>query len=164
MRAAGSPAASRRSDQALREFFKKLKTRTPKSLDETFHAAHQEVFENTDCLTCANCCKTTSPIFYQRDIDRAARALRLKPGVFIEKYLRIDEDQDHVLRVAPCPFLGHDNFCSIYEHRPQACREYPHTNRKRMHQILDLTYRNTLICPAVQKIADMVRATYEPKG
>lgn len=145
------------SDQQTRAFFKRLKSRVPDRLDDLFHQAHDEVFENTDCLTCANCCKTTSPIFYQRDIERAAKALRLKPGFFIEKYLRIDEVQDYVLKNSPCPFLGADNRCSIYNSRPQACREYPHTNRKRMYQILDLTYRNTLICPAVNRITALLQ-------
>ena len=138
-------------------FFKKLAAKPPKNLDALFHDAHEDVFEKIDCLLCANCCKTTSPIFYQRDIERAAKAIKLKPGAFIEKYLRIDEDKDYVLKKAPCPFLDQNNYCSIYNERPAACREYPHTNRKKMHQILDLTFRNTLVCPGVLKITDELK-------
>ncbi|MDP3567445.1 YkgJ family cysteine cluster protein [Sediminibacterium sp.] len=138
-------------------FYKRLTNRPPKNLDNLFHEAHQTVFEKIDCLACANCCKTTSPIFYQRDIERASKALRLKPGAFIEKYLRIDEDQDFVLQQAPCVFLNSDNYCSIYNDRPNACREYPHTNRKKMQQILDLTYKNTLVCPAVLQITEELK-------
>ena len=140
-----------------RKFFDKLKLKKPSRLDEYFHKAHEEVFEETDCLSCANCCKTTSPIFYEKDIERAAKALSLKPGSFIEKYLRVDEDKDYVLKSSPCSFLGGDNYCSIYEARPNACREYPHTNRKKMIQILDLTYKNTLVCPAVLKMTEEVK-------
>ncbi len=130
------------------QFFNKLKLRKPKELDDVFHEAHEEAFAKIDCLTCANCCKTTSPIFYQKDIERASKALKLKPGTFIEKYLRLDEDNDYVLQVAPCPFLN------LYNDRPNACREYPHTNRKKIQQILDLTYKNTLVCPAVLRITE----------
>ena len=140
-----------------RKLFDKLKLRKPNNLDELFHAAHDEVFAQTDCLTCANCCKTTSPIFYEKDIERAAKAVGIKPGAFIEKYLKIDEDKDYVLQSSPCFFLGSDNYCSIYESRPNACREYPHTNRKKMVQIMDLTYKNTLVCPAVLKITERVK-------
>jgi uncharacterized protein len=140
-----------------RQYFNKLKLRKPKDLDAVFHEAHEETFTEMDCLTCANCCKTTSPIFYPRDIDRAAKATRMKPGDFIEKYLRVDEDKDYVLQKAPCPFLGSDNYCSIYEDRPNACREYPHTDRKKMIQVMDLTYKNTLVCPAVLKIVEEVK-------
>lgn len=122
-----------------------------------FSDAHDEVFEHTDCLTCANCCKTTSPIFYERDIERAASAVKMKPGAFIEKYLRVDEDNDHVLKSSPCAFLMADNRCSIYDARPVACREYPHTNRKKMTQILDLTFNNTLVCPAVLKVTEILK-------
>lgn len=136
------------------QFFNKLKLRKPKDLDEVFHEAHEEAFAKIDCLTCANCCKTTSPIFYQKDIERASKALKLKPGTFIEKYLRLDEDNDYVLQVAPCPFLNPDNYCGIYNDRPNACREYPHTDRKKIQQILDLTFKNTLVCPAVLRITE----------
>jgi Fe-S-cluster containining protein len=147
--------------QALKKenriFFDKLKRLTYKNLDTYFQEVHEEVFEKTDCLSCANCCKTTSPIFYNRDIERLAKHFKIKPGDFIERYLKIDEDKDYVLRQAPCPFLGADNYCSVYEDRPNACREYPHTDRKRISQLLDLTYKNTFVCPAVLEITEKLK-------
>lgn len=140
-----------------KKFLSRLKKRDGRWVDDQFHQAHEEVFAETDCLSCANCCKTTSPIFYQNDIERAATALRMKPGQFSEKYLRVDDDNDFVLTSAPCPFLGESNACSIYADRPRACREYPHTNRKKMTQILDLTHRNTLVCPAVLRIVEKIK-------
>lgn len=131
------------------EKFKRKKTAL---LDNIFHELHEKVFEEIDCLKCANCCKTTSPIFYMKDIERAAKALKMKASAFIDKYLKVDEDNDYVLKSAPCFFLDHENYCTIYNDRPTACREYPHTNRKRMVQILDITLKNTLVCPAVAKI------------
>lgn len=128
-----------------------------KKLDQMFHEQHDHLFEKVDCLECANCCKTTSPIFRDVDINRIAQHLRIKPSMFTEKYLHIDEDGDWVLNQSPCFFLGEDNKCSIYEHRPKACREYPHTDRKNMVQILDLTYRNTLVCPAVAKMVQNIQ-------
>lgn len=149
---------AQRLKTANQAFFKKLKLRPPKNLDDLFHTAHAEVFEHTDCLTCANCCKTTSPIFYQKDIERAAAAVKLKPGDFLQKYLEMDEDGDFVFKSAPCPFLNDDNRCGIYESRPAACREYPHTDRKNMRQIMDLTFRNTLVCPAVLRITELIKS------
>jgi hypothetical protein len=151
----------RKKAEALKKenqtFYKKLHQRPPKNLDDLIHTEHQVVFEEMDCLRCANCCKTTSPIFYQRDIERAAKAIRMKPGDFIDKYLIIDEDKDYVLKQSPCAFLDHDNYCSIYADRPTACREYPHTNRKKMQQILSLTFKNTLVCPAVLEITEELK-------
>lgn len=146
-----------RSSVANKKFLNALKKQQPRKVDNAFHALHDEVFSEIDCLDCANCCKTTSPIFYQTDIERAAKELRIRPGDFIEKYLRVDEDEDFVLISSPCPFLGADNYCGIYESRPKACREYPHTNRKKMVQIMDLTHKNTLVCPAVLEMVERLK-------
>jgi uncharacterized protein len=151
---------SQRQKDENKSFYAQLKRRKPKNLDDSFHELHEEVFAETDCLQCANCCKTTSPLFTDRDIERVAKALRMKPADFITEYLKIDEDGDYVLRSAPCPFLDADNYCAVYKDRPTACREYPHTNRKRMAQILDITFNNTLICPAVLAITEKLKKVY----
>lgn len=149
---------ARENRKQIRKFFSALGRRASRgsearALDESFHTLHEAEFSERDCLTCANCCRTTSPIFRDRDIDRLARHLRLRPAELIDRHLKLDEDGDYVLRVAPCPFLDlADNKCSVYEHRPRACREYPHTDRKNMAGILSLTERNTRVCPAVASI------------
>ncbi len=140
-----------------RKFLSSLKQKDPRKVDDAFHKLHDEVFEKINCLDCANCCKTTSPIFYQNDIERLSKRLRMKPGDFIGKYLKVDEDKDYVLTSSPCPFLGPDNYCSVYDDRPKACREYPHTNRKKMVQIMDLTFKNTLVCPAVFEMVERLK-------
>jgi Fe-S-cluster containining protein len=142
-----------------KKFLTGLKGKDPRKVDDAFHQVHEEVFAEMDCLTCANCCKTTSPIFYQTDIERVSRSLRMKPGDFITTYLRVDEDKDYVLKSSPCPFLENDNRCKVYDSRPRACREYPHTNRKKMVQILDLTVKNTLVCPAVFEMVERLKKT-----
>ena len=118
---------------------------------------HEEVFACTDCLECANCCSTTGPLFTDKDIGRIARKLRIKPSEFTEKYLRIDEDKDYVLQQVPCAFLGEDNRCSIYDVRPKACREFPHTDRIKQYQILNLTQKNVAVCPAVYEIVEKLK-------
>ena len=148
---------SRNKEQENKKFLASLKRKDSRKVDDMFHRNHEQVFEEMDCLTCANCCKTTSPIFYQTDIERVAKSLRMKPGDFIEKYLRIDEDNDYVLKSSPCPFLDAENYCSVYEDRPKACREYPHTDRKKMVQITELTLKNTLVCPAVFEIVERLK-------
>ncbi|MFD2201123.1 YkgJ family cysteine cluster protein [Shivajiella indica] len=130
----------------------KLKKTKGKILDEIFSISHDTAFSKINCLECANCCKTTSPIFLKTDIDRLAKVFRMKSADFMDQYLHRDEEGDFVLNSAPCPFLNEDNTCLVYEARPKACREYPHTNRKNMHGILNLTLKNSLICPAVYEI------------
>ncbi|WP_455168577.1 YkgJ family cysteine cluster protein [Aegicerativicinus sediminis] len=138
-------------------FFSKLKKRPPKNLDLLMQEMHEEEFQRTDCLQCANCCITTGPLFTDKDIERLAKKFRMKPSDFIETYLRVDEDNDYVLKSVPCPFLGFDNYCSVYEDRPKACREYPHTDRKKIYQIGNITIKNTAICPAAFNIVEEMK-------
>lgn len=141
--------AQRKSSKKL---VQKLKNISEKDLDKQFLRLHNEAFEEIDCLSCANCCKTTSPIFRDIDIKRLSKVLKCSSSQFVEKYLILDDENDYVLESSPCPFLLENNKCSVYEDRPLACREYPHTNRKKMHQILSLTRKNTEVCPAVSRI------------
>lgn len=138
-------------------FFTKLKKKPPKQLDYIMEELHEAEFKQTDCLKCANCCKTTGPLFTDKDVDRIAKHFRLKPSQFIEQYLRVDEDNDYVLQSVPCSFLGADNYCSIYDVRPKACREFPHTDRKKFQQISYLTLKNVAICPAAFNIVEEMK-------
>ena len=144
-----------------KKFFAKLKKRPPKNLDYTMQELHEKEFKRTDCLTCANCCKTTGPLFTNADVERIAKHFRMKPQKFIEQYLRIDEENDFVLQQVPCTFLGADNYCSIYEVRPKACREFPHTDRKKFQQISHLTLKNVAICPAAFSIVEEMKKVFQ---
>lgn len=146
-----------RVHQENKQFFKKLRRKPPRDLDRVMQELHTEEFEQTDCLQCAQCCKTTGPLFTRADIERIAKKLRMKPGVFIETYLQMDEEQDYVLQDLPCVFLGPDNYCSIYDFRPKACREFPHTDRRNFHQIGELTLKNVAICPAAFNIVEKMK-------
>jgi len=141
-----------------RKYFAKLKKKSPKRLDILMHELHEDEFTKTDCLTCANCCKTTSPIFTDKDISRISKYLRVKEQQFIATYLQRDEDDFMVLQQAPCTFLDEtDNTCFIYDVRPKACSEYPHTNRKKFIQLTNLTLKNTEVCPAVFNIVEELK-------
>jgi len=141
-----------------KKYFAKLKKKQRKRLDLLMNEIHDEEFERTDCLTCANCCKTTSPIFTEKDISRISKHLKMKDEKFIDLYLQRDTDDFMVLKTAPCTFLDQDNSCSIYDVRPKACSEYPHTNRKKFIKITDLTLQNTEVCPAVFNIVETLKS------
>ena len=151
------PKLAKDKHKENKTFFTRLKKKTPKQLDYIMQELHDDEFAKTDCLECANCCKTTGPLFTDKDIDRISKFFRLKPQQFIEKYLRIDEENDYVLQRVPCTFLGTDNYCSIYDVRPKACREFPHTDRKKFHQISNLTLKNVAICPAAFNIVEEMK-------
>ena len=153
------PKLAKEKHKENKTFFAKLKKKPPKQLDYVMQDLHIAEFERTDCLTCANCCKTTGPLFTDKDIERIAKFFKMKPQEFIDSYLRIDEDNDYVLQSVPCRFLGNDNYCSIYDVRPKACREFPHTDRKKFQQISNLTLKNVAICPAAYNIVEEMKKT-----
>lgn len=120
---------------------------------------HEEAFEKIDCLQCANCCKHYSPRFKTPDIKRIARHLKMKEGVFIETYLRLDEDGDYVTKSSPCPFLGEDNYCNIYEERPSDCRRFPYTDEDVLLKRPSITLKNATFCPIVYYVLEKLSDT-----
>lgn len=154
------PILAEKDKKKNKELFSRLKKNTPGKLDEIVQQMHEEVFGKINCLDCANCCKTLGPRITDKDIERISKHLKIRPSELTEKYLRVDEDNDYVFKSMPCPFLGNDNYCSIYEARPSACKNYPHTDRKKFIQLLDITLKNTFICPGVYEIATKMREKF----
>ena len=152
------PRLSKENRLETKKYFARLKKKTPKRLDLLMQDLHENEFAKADCLACANCCKTSSPIFTEKDVSRIAKYFRMKEVNFISQYLQRDEDDFMVLQQAPCSFLDeNDNTCTIYDVRPKACAEYPHTNRKKFIQIANLTLKNVEICPAAFNIVEELK-------
>ena len=148
---------ARRERKDFKAYFAKLKKLKPGRVDPLMRELHDEVFEEIDCLACSNCCRGTGPLLKERDISRLSKALSMKPGVFVETYLRIDEDGDYVFQTMPCPFILEDNMCMVYPERPWACRDYPHTDSISFKKYSSQMLENTTICPAVALIFRAMR-------
>lgn len=143
--------------KANKQFLQKLQTRKGKGVEKLLPDLHEEAFEKIDCLQCAGCCKTISPRFKPPDIKRIAKWLGMKEAAFIDSYLRMDEDGDYVVKFTPCPFLGEDNYCSIYEVRPGDCENYPYTDSYDFLKRPNITYLNSTICPAVYYVLERLK-------
>lgn len=123
-----------------------------KKMDCEIHQLHDIYTEKIDCLQCGNCCRTLGPRITDNDIRKMAKGLNMSPSQVLNTYLRIDEDGDYVFIKMPCPFLMPDNYCIIYENRPKACREYPHTDRKKFYQVYKLSIKNAYTCPIAYEV------------
>ena len=115
---------------------------------------HEEAFAAIDCLKCANCCRNYSPRFKTPDIKRISKYLRMKEGDFIEKYLTLDSEGDYVVTSKPCPFLGSDNACKIYDSRPSDCARYPYTDEDVFFKKGTLTLKNSTVCPIAHYVLE----------
>ena len=115
---------------------------------------HDEAFAKINCLECAACCKNYSPRFKTPDVKRISKHLGLKESIFIETYLNVDEDGDFVVKRTPCPFLGSDNCCSIYDVRPSDCSRFPYTDEDVFIKRQQLTLKNASFCPIVVSVLE----------
>ena len=120
---------------------------------------HEEAFEKIDCLQCAACCKNYSPRFKTPDVKRISKHLNMKESTFIETYLNVDNEGDFVAKTAPCPFLGSDNFCSIYDVRPSDCSRFPYTDEDIIIKRQALTLKNASFCPITFFVLDRLTET-----
>ena len=121
--------------------------------ERRFRRMAEEIEARIDCRACANCCRVAETDLAEREVDRLARAVGVKRTEFIERYTRRSKDDGAlILRRTEhgCLFLD-GNDCSIYEDRPETCRNFPHLVRgsgsiaSRMWQFIDrATY-----CPIV---------------
>lgn len=143
-----------------KKFLDRLKKLKPKDLDATTNMLHERAFEHINCLQCANCCRTTGPLLNRKDVEVLSKHFKMRQAEFAAQYMREDEDHDFVFKKMPCPFIQPDNYCSVYSDRPLACREYPHTQQRKILQKLSITYNNTMICPAVAEVVESLKTIY----
>jgi Fe-S-cluster containining protein len=151
-------ANAQEHDDANYEFLRSLKMRSPKKVDRLAQRIHLEVFEVVDCTRCANCCRTLQPVFTEQDIDRIAAHRGMTRDEFIANYLEeAEEGPGYRTKTTPCPLLGEDNKCTVYDVRPETCRKYPYTDQE------DFVFRtmghasNALVCPAVFEIVEEMK-------
>ncbi len=148
---------AKKAGKTNKKLLKKFQNKRNKGLEKLLPELHEEAFSHINCLECANCCKTISPRYKAPDRKRIAKHLGMKESEFTEKYLRIDEDGDYVNKTQPCPFLGDDNYCSIYDVRPRDCRKYPHTDSSDFIKHPHTTFKNSTTCPAVYYVLEKLK-------
>lgn len=140
----------------FRYFLTRLETVKPRGINKIAAAADQEVWAETDCLTCANCCKTMTPTFTPKDITRIAAHFKQTPTAFKEKWLYQERSTgDWMNRKQPCQFLDlSSNKCSIYEIRPDDCRKFPHHHKKPFTEWVHVYKQNVEYCPATYRLVE----------
>lgn len=138
----------KKSREKQKEFKKFLDRADRNKVLNQLPALHEEAFQNINCLDCAACCKNYSPRFKTPDLKRISKHLGLRESQFIDQYLRVDEEGDFVVKSSPCPFLGSDNKCSVYDVRPSDCSRFPYTDEDVIIRRKALTLKNASFCPA----------------
>ncbi len=143
----------------FKSFLTKLENNPPKGLHKMIDEIDKEVWEETDCLTCSNCCRVMTPTFTVADIKRISAHFEMTPAEFKDKWLMYDKkDGDWQNKKQPCQFLNlKDNKCSIYEIRPLDCAGFPHLTKKRTVDYLHVHQQNIQYCPATFKMVEKLK-------
>lgn len=149
--------------RAFRRFLTRLEKNPPRGLDKLAEVVDKEVWQEIECLSCGNCCKTMSPTFTVKDVKRISTHLGMQPLAFREKYLYLEKkDNDWMNKQQPCQFLNlTNNMCSIYEVRPADCAGFPHLTRKKMVDYVHVHKQNVQYCPATFKMVEKMKALLE---
>ena len=143
---------------SMKRFLSKIEKAPPAQLDRLAVAADIEMWKRTDCLSCANCCKTMSPTYTRKDVLRISAHVGMSAGEFQRKYLKKDREGDWINKAQPCQFLNlADNKCSIYEVRPRDCAGFPHHTKKRIVDYMHVFKQNIEYCPATYRVVEIMR-------
>lgn len=144
----------------LRRFLTKLENDRSRGIDSITPVIEKEVWEEVDCLTCANCCKKMSPTFTNKDLKRISAHLNMTVEAFKKKWLYYDKkDGDWMNVKQPCQFLDlKTNMCGIYEVRPADCAGFPHLSKKKAVDYMHVHKQNIEYCPATYKMVEKMKA------
>ena len=120
------------------------------------------MWQETDCLSCANCCKTMSPTYTPADLKRISSHFDMTVDEFKAKWLYKDRNNDWLNKKQPCQFLNlTDNKCSIYPIRPKDCAGFPHHTKKKMVDYVHVYKQNIEYCPATYRWIEKMRERVE---
>ena len=99
----------------------------PGDIDRKVHEINTRVSAAIDCTKCGNCCREIHPNMTSQDLSQLTAGLGLKESDLDSK-IRVEADGTAVFCESPCPMLK-ENKCTVYQHRPDDCREYPHLHK-----------------------------------
>lgn len=132
-----------------------------KELDAIVRETADEIWKQIDCTTCANCCKTLQVVVDNKDIARLAARFNLSPRAFSKRYIRVAEDTTKIIASTPCPFLGEDNRCTVYEDRPKACRDFPYLHEDHFRSRSLGMIINASLCPIVFNVWQALKQRFK---
>lgn len=110
-----------------------------------------DVCSGIDCTACGRCCRHMGPQLDEDDMNRLGAGLSLNTATLKERLLRpmwpgASEDDQIWLLPDPCP-LHDGRLCTVYEHRPQVCREFPQAVGADHVERLQIWVESARICP-----------------
>lgn len=129
----------------------------PSDVDKKVHELNRTISAAIDCTSCGNCCRVKQPELEESDVQRLAHGMgvssaQLKTGMF-------EEGGTYVFCDEPCPLLK-ENKCTVYAHRPDDCRDYPHLHKDDFMSRSIAAIENYSSCPIVFNVLGGLKKAY----
>ena len=147
-----------RNKKRLRTFLARIEKKPSDRVQLVVLEANELSWAKTDCLDCANCCKSMSPTYSQMDINRISKYLGMTKKSFTEKWLYKDRTGDWINRKQPCQFLDlKTNMFNINDLRPPDCTGFPYHGTKKMKDYGHVFKQNVEFCPATYRLVEIMQ-------
>jgi uncharacterized protein len=147
-------AAEKENENDAFRFY--LKQQDAAAMDKKVQQLNASIAPKIDCTACGNCCKSLLINVTEQEAINLAAHLKLPTQTLQEKYLEVSPGGKMVISSVPCHFLN-SNKCSIYEHRFEGCREFPHLDRDNFTQRLFGTMMYYGTCPIIFNVVEALK-------
>lgn len=132
------------------------------TLDAWVEAVAAPIRAGIDCTACANCCRTLDVCLIPSDVAPLAEGLLIPIEAVMTRYVDQPAGQAQgewaLVPAHPCPLLN-GNLCSIYPHRPHACRVYPQLTPDFRYNVDD-AIEGAATCPIIYNTLEALAAAY----
>ncbi len=98
-----------------------------------------------DCTQCGNCCRVLDVYLTEADANRLQPVANVPITAIVADASAHGEWGCFVQQ--PCRFL-HGKMCSVYQHRPESCRDYPFFTPN-FRWMLDEVIQGAAVCPII---------------
>lgn len=142
-----------------------LKQQDSVQVDEIVHTLNGMISAQIDCTQCGNCCRSLMINVEPVEANNLAAYLHIPAAEFKHAYIEESEQGQMVINTIPCHFLKH-NRCSIYAHRFNECREFPHLHKPAFTSRLFGTFMHYGRCPIIFNVVEALKIelSFKPVG
>lgn len=154
--------ASERNEEENDLFRIFLKQQDSEHVDEMVHSLNLTISTQIDCTQCGNCCRSLMINVEPDEAKNLAAYLDIPADEFKHAYIEESEQGQMVINTIPCHFLKL-NKCSIYAHRFNECREFPHLHKPAFTSRLFGTFMHYGRCPIIFNVIEALKIEFSFK-
>lgn len=145
------------TNERYRVYLKREMPLSNDALDAVVAGIRDAVVPQIDCVACNRCCRTLQIVLDRKDIARLARRRGTTPDAFARAHVATAPDGVQHFAASPCPMLGDDGRCTVYEDRPRACRDYPYLDTPKFRSRSLTMVENVGACPIVFNVWERLK-------